>query len=170
MNIKAALAINGTAVRAYEPVSWAALEREWASTLEQAGRLSDADRRRSVNGEWSFVDTLRHLVFAIDKWFTVPSAGSRFHAIGIPNSGSASLPWDGLDPDADPTYDEVLAVRSDRSRRFAEHLAGLTDGDLDRDVDILENGTVPLRECVYTVFEEEFEHRRYALRDLAEVG
>ena len=31
----------------------------------------------------------------------------------------------------------------------------------------LENGIVPIRECVYTVIEEEFHHDRYATRDLA---
>ena len=34
-------------------------------------------------------------------------------------------------------------------------------------VTALENGMTPLRECIYTVFEEEFWHNRYALRDLA---
>ena len=36
-----------------------------------------------------------------------------------------------------------------------------------REVDVLENGPNPVRECLYTVFEEEFEHNRYAVRDLA---
>jgi len=34
----------------------------------------------------------------------------------------------------------------------------------------LENGTNPLLECIYTVFEEEFWHNRYARRDLAELS
>jgi hypothetical protein len=29
---------------------------------------------------------------------------------------------------------------------------------------------VPVRECIYTVLEEEFHHNRYALRDLALLG
>ena len=148
--------------------TWAQVELEWASSIARANQLTDAQRRQRVNDEWSFVETLRHLVFAIDKWFNVPlGGGGGFHAIGMPNTGSAGLPWPGLDPGADPTYDEVLAVRADRSKRFAEFLDTLTDGDLTRDVEIVENGTVPLNECLYTVFEEEFEHRRYALRDLA---
>jgi hypothetical protein len=43
----------------------------------------------------------------------------------------------------------------------------LTPDDLDRTVDVLENGPSPVRECVYTVFEEEFHHNRYVDRDLA---
>src|SRR5690349_21148904 len=55
--------------------TWTELERVWGETIEQARQLTDEQRRRSVNGEWSFVQTLRHLVFAIDKWFTVPLGG-----------------------------------------------------------------------------------------------
>lgn len=46
----------------------------------------------SVNEEWSFVQTLRHLVFAMDKWFTAPILGDRFHPIGLPNTGSVAGP------------------------------------------------------------------------------
>jgi hypothetical protein len=34
---------------------------------------------------------------------------------------------------------------------------------------VLENGTNPVQECIYTVFEEEFWHNRYAQRDLAQL-
>lgn len=148
----------------------AELDRVWADTIDRANRLTDAQRHESVDGEWSFVQTLRHLVFAVDKWFTVPVDGGVYDAIGLPNTGSASLPWPGLDPHADPTYEHVLAVRADRRQRLSACLANLGDEALDGEVDIEENGTVPLRECFYTVFEEEFEHRRYALRDLARLS
>jgi hypothetical protein len=36
-----------------------------------------------------------------------------------------------------------------------------------REVDALENGTVTVRDCISTVLEEEFEHHRRAVRDLA---
>ena len=59
----------------------------------------------SVGGEWSFVDTLRHLVFAMDKWFTTPILGDEeFHPIGLPNTGSADFGWPGLDRSAAPTF------------------------------------------------------------------
>ena len=41
--------------------------------------------------------------------------------------------------------------------------------DFTRPIDVLENGTNPLQECIYTVFEEEFWHNRYAQRDLAQL-
>jgi len=152
------------------------LERSWASTIEQARHLTNAQQHESVGGEWSFVQTLRHLVFAIDKWFTVPLDGGSFHPIGIPNTGSADFPWPGLDPTSDPSIDEVLAVRADRIGRFHTYLDALDARDardardaagLSRQVEVMENGTVTVTDCMHTVFEEEFEHRRYAMRDLA---
>ena len=148
-----------------------ALEREWDATIDGARRLTDAQRHESVGGEWSLVQTLRHLVFAVDKWFTVPVLGdATFHPIGLPNSGSVDFGWPGLDGDADPTFDEVLAVRRERAARLRAYLDHVGPSDLATEVVVLENGTTPVNECLYTVFEEEFEHLRYARRDLAQLG
>jgi hypothetical protein len=40
--------------------AWAALEQTWAATIARADRLIDAQRQQRVDGEWSFVETLRH--------------------------------------------------------------------------------------------------------------
>src|SRR5262249_56874338 len=111
--------------------------------------------------------TLRHLVFAMDKWFTEPILGEGFEPFGLPNTGSDALEWPGRDRTANPTFAEALEVRAGRAARLRNYLASVTESDLARDVDVLENGIVPVHECMYTVFEEEFEHNRYALRDLA---
>jgi hypothetical protein len=71
--------------------AWAALESEWADTIARALALPEAKLHESVNDEWSFVQTLRHLVFAMDKWFTAPILGERFHPIGLPNTSSRSI-------------------------------------------------------------------------------
>lgn len=147
--------------------TWAALEAEWATTVARAQALPDAARHQSVNDEWSFVQTLRHLVFAVDKWFTAPVLGQPFHPIGMPNGGSVDFPWAGLDYSLQPSFDEALAVRADRCTRVREFLGTVTAADLQREVDVMENGPHPLQECIYTVFEEEFWHNRYAVRDLA---
>lgn len=147
--------------------AWAALEDVWAATIDRARQLPEARLHESVNDEWSFVQTLRHLVFAMDKWFTAPVLGEGFHPMVIPNSGSDGLDWPGRDRTVDPTFDEVLDVRAQRAGRFGEYLATVTPADLDRTVEVLENGPNPIRECVFTVLEEEFEHNRYATRDLA---
>jgi DinB superfamily/Pentapeptide repeats (8 copies) len=149
--------------------AWAALEDEWAKTVARALALPEAKLHESVDDEWSFVQTLRHLVFAMDKWFTAPILGADFHPIGMPNSGSVDFPWPDLDDDLRPSVAEALAVRADRATRFRDYLATVAMDDLSRPVDVLENGTNPIQECLYTVFEEEFWHNRYAQRDLAQL-
>jgi len=57
--------------------------------------------------------------------------------------------------------------RADRTLRVRDYLAEVRAEDFTRPVDVLENGTNPLQECLFTVFEEEFWHNRYAQRDLA---
>lgn len=146
--------------------TWAALEDEWATTIARAQALPDEAVHASINGEWSLVDTLRHLVFAMDKWFTAPVIGAGFHPIGRPNSGSDGFPWPGLGAGLAPTFSEALAVRADRATRFRDYLVSVAEADLSRPVEVLENGENPLQECIYTVFEEEFWHNRYARRDL----
>jgi uncharacterized protein YjbI with pentapeptide repeats len=158
-------------VRAADPegirAAWAALEQTWAATIARADRLPDAQREERVDGEWSFVETLRHLLMAMDKWFTAPILGEGFHPIGLPDSGSVEFPWPDLDRDAAPSYDEVLAVRAQHADRFRAWLDELDAADLTGEVEVLEAGTVTVQECVFTVLEEEFEHHRYADRDLA---
>jgi DinB superfamily/Pentapeptide repeats (8 copies) len=149
--------------------AWAALEDEWAKTVAQALALPEAALDESVNGEWSFVQTLRHLVFAMDKWFSAPILGEGFHPIGLPNTGSIDFPWPGLDYDLTPSVSDALAVRADQAKRFGDYLAVVATTDFTRPIDVLENGANPLQECIYTVFEEEFWHNRYARRDLAQL-
>jgi hypothetical protein len=145
----------------------AALDAEWATTLAVARALPERSLHEMVDGEWSFVQTLRHLVFATDKWFTVPILGEPFHPIGLPNTGSIDFPWPGLDHELEPSLDDALAVRADRATRLRDFLDTVATADLSRPADVLENGANPLHECILTVFEEEFWHNRYARRDLA---
>ncbi len=146
--------------------TWAALGAELATTTQLVTALAADAVNDSVNGEWSFAQTLRHLVFAMDKWFTVPVAGAGFHPIGLPNGGSVNYPWPGLDLSLTPTFDEIAAVRADRSSRFSSFLDTVRADELDHSIDVPESGPHPLRECIFTVFEEEFWHNRYVRRDL----
>ncbi len=148
----------------------AGVDAAWASTIDMARTLPEAALHESVNGEFSFVQTLRHVVFAIDKWFTVPVLGGEFHPSGLPNSGSVDVPFPGLDYSLTPTSDEALAVLEDRSQRVRDYLVGVTASDFTTPVEILENGTNPIQECLFTVFEEAFWHNRYARRDLELLG
>jgi hypothetical protein len=148
--------------------TWTALEHQWDTTIERARRGDEAHVHTSVDGEWPLAQTLRHLVFAMDKWFSVPILGdATFHPIGMPNSGSVDFDWPGLDRNASPTFEEILEVRADRVARLHDFLGTLQPSDFTREVEILENGVTALKDCIGVVFEEEFEHNRYAVRDLA---
>lgn len=149
--------------------TWAALEEEWAKTVARANALPEGALHESVGEEWSFVQTLRHLVFAMDKWFTAPVLGERFHPIGAPNTGSVDFPWPDLDDNLTPSVADALAASADRATRLRDYLASVATTDLTRPIDVLENGENPLHECLYTIFEEAFWHNRYAQRDLAKL-
>jgi hypothetical protein len=148
---------------------WAALCEAWAATVARAQRLPAGEMHSSVDGEWSFVQSLRHLVFAMDKWFTAPILGGRFYPLGMPNTGSIDFPWPDLDRDATPSLTEVLAARAGQANLLGDYLAAVTTDDLTRSVDVRENGPHRVRDCIATVFEEEFWHNRYADRDLAKL-
>ena len=149
--------------------AWAALEDEWAKTIARRRALPEEALHESVDGEWSFVQTLRHLVFAMDKWFTAPVLGEGFHPIGLPNTGSVDFPLPGLDYDLRRRSRKCSPFERIVPTRFRDFLASLDADRLRPPVDVLENGTNPVHECLYTVFEEEFWHLRYARRDLAEL-
>ena len=44
--------------------AWAILERLWEETVARARTFPEAELHRSVDDEWSFIQTLRHLNFA----------------------------------------------------------------------------------------------------------
>ena len=146
--------------------AWSAVSSRWDATIERAQPLPEETLHASVDGEFSFVQTLRHLVFAIDKWFTAPILGGEFAPIGLPNTGSLDFPWPGIVRDADPSFADTLAVRRDRAARFSRYLADLVPADLTQTHEVLENGTAPLQACLHVVFEEEMAHHGYATRDL----
>jgi DinB superfamily/Pentapeptide repeats (8 copies) len=146
--------------------AWGAVCALWDATIERAQQLPEETLHASVDGEFSFVQTLRHLVFATDKWFTAPILGGEFDPIGLPNTGSLDFPWPGIDHDSDPSFADTLAVRRDRAARFARYLVDLEPADLVETREVLENGNAPVQACLHVVFEEEMAHHGYATRDL----
>ncbi len=149
---------------------WQAFDTAWESVIERALGLTEEQRNASVGGEWSFAQTVRHLVFAIDKWFTVPILGGAFHPMGVPNTGSVDFGWPGLDAAADPTFDAAVAAWRDRSAQLRDHLDGIEPASLTDEVMVLENGASAVHDCIGVVFEEHFQHLRYAIRDLDRLG
>jgi hypothetical protein len=153
--------------------AWDTLERLWADTVERARRLPPERLHESVDGEWSFIETLRHLVFATDAWI-------RRGILGDPSPWDAlDLPWDEMpdtpgvprDRDVRPSLDAVLDLRRDRMSTVRQVIEGLTDESLDRHTTPVEGPGWPeprsylVRECLSVVLTEEWEHRLYAERD-----
>lgn len=148
--------------------TWWSIEREWVSLCDRV-RSEPSLAEASVNGEWTLRQTLRHLIFAMDKWFSFPLLGARaFTPCGLPNTGSQGRDWPGLDPSADPSFDEVLGLCAAQSARFVSYLEGADFAVLPESVEVLENGSVPTLMCFHAVLEEKFEHLRYMLRDLGD--
>jgi hypothetical protein len=151
--------------------AWAALERTWAATLDRVAGMPDGTVDVQVDGEWSFAQTLRHLVMATDTWLgrAIEGVERPFHPIGQPDDGYAA---DGNDPSVfattAPSYAEVLEVRAGHVARVRDFLAAVTAGELDA---ARANPWGPqhpetVRSCLHTILEEEWEHHRYAVRDL----
>jgi len=149
---------------------WQSFLAAWGSVIERAQRVPEEQHHASVDGEWSFVETIRHLVFATDKWFTVPILGGAFHPMGLPNSGSADFGWPGVDDLADPTFEDAVAAWRDRSEQLRDHLDDIEAEALTVEVTVLENGASAVHDCIGVVFEEHFQHLRYATRDLDRLG
>lgn len=151
--------------------SWTTLEAEWAAVLSAVAAEDPSVVDASVDGEWSLRDTLRHLLFAVDKWFAQPILGDvSFTPIGLPNTSSRGGDWPGLDLDADPDFATVLATRAAQHERFGIYISSTRTEDLPETVTIRENGTAPGLMCLHVVLEEEFEHLRYMVRDLTTLG
>ncbi|HET8658672.1 MAG TPA: DinB family protein [Micromonosporaceae bacterium] len=153
--------------------AWAVLERLWAGTVARARTFPEAALHRSVDGEWSFIQTLRHLGFASAAWVgrMVLGNASPWHRLDLPwdeAPGWDDIPWDR---EAQPTLDEVLTVRRERQAMVRRVLESLTDDQLASTVTRTEPGWprlegFPVKECLRVVLNEEWEHRLYAERDL----
>jgi hypothetical protein len=157
--------------------AWAILERRWEETLARARKLPEATLHRSVDDEWSFIQTLRHLNFASAAWVGRMILGnpSPWHPLDLPWDEAPR--WDGIpcDRQARPSLDEVLAVRHARQAMVRQVMADLTDEQLASQVSRAEPGWpqidgFPVTECLRIVLNEEWEHRLYAERDLAILG
>jgi hypothetical protein len=48
--------------------AWAILERLWEGTVARARTFPETALHRSIDDEWSFIQTLRHLNFACAAW------------------------------------------------------------------------------------------------------
>jgi hypothetical protein len=155
---------------------WDTAERLWAEAGERAGRLPATALAEQVDEEWSFEQTLRHLVFITDAWAsrTVLDEPMPYHRLGLPQSWypAADAAALGIDLTAKPSYAEIAAARADRMAVIWRIVAELTDSGLGR---LCQRSPAPgypdeertVIDCIGVVMDEEIEHYRFAVRDLA---
>ena len=91
--------------------AWDVIEQLWAGTVARARELDPALLHDRVDDEWSFIETLRHLVFATDAW------------VGRVVLGDPS-PWDPLDL----PWDEMPDIGGDPARPRGAARAGRSAG------------------------------------------
>jgi hypothetical protein len=155
--------------------AWATLERTWAATLERVAAMPGGTVDVSVGGEWSFAQTLRHLVLATDMWLGrgILRTAQPFHPLGLRDAGTEAD--GGLDRSifttATPSYAEVLEARAGRVAMVRDFLAAVTPDEL---AETRSNPHDPDHQestlsCLHVILEEEWEHHRYAVRDLAAI-
>jgi hypothetical protein len=154
--------------------AWDIVERRWDGTVARARRLDPVLLHESVGGEWSFIETLRHLVFATDAWVRRAILGdpAPWDPLGLPWDEMRDTPGVPRDRAARPSLDVVLELRRDRMSTMRDVLGGLTGQSLNSETEPVEGPgwppprSYPVRECLLCVLNEEWEHRLYAERDL----
>jgi len=142
--------------------AWAGVDRAWEAAITEAAALPAGTVDVRVDGEWSFSETLRHLVRATDVWLGKGVLGldeADFHPLGLAHGASPAVPC---------AYADVLVARASRVALVRDFLAAVTDEALDGERPNPHNpaaaGTV--RNCLHVILEESWEHLRFALRDL----
>jgi hypothetical protein len=155
--------------------AWVIIEQAWPQTIERAQRLPPDLLHERVQDEYSFIETLRHLVFATDAWVGRAILGrpEPYSPLGLPHDEMEPDPSVPNDRDARPSLDEMLALRADRMRTVQDVIATLTDEVLEGETDPVPSpgyppaGSYPVRRCLRAIVNEEWLHRLYAERDLA---
>lgn len=152
-------------------LAWGAVERGWAGVVERARAMPEGTEDVSVAGEWSLAQTLRHLVMATDTWLrrSIQGVDEPYHPIGQPHAEYATDGYDmSIFCEDSPSFERVLEVRAERLAMVRGFLADLTDEQLQ---DASTNPWAPDHPCrvldsLQTILNEEWEHLRYAVRDL----
>jgi hypothetical protein len=151
------------------------LRADWATTIERLRAMRPGTEHQRVSGEWSAVETLRHLIFVHDSWIRRCCWGSTrlFTPIGLASDFVPDQQEQGLDPAAAPGLDEVLAVRAEQDAELAAWLATVTPDDLSAVAPVPAGSGWPpyargksVLECLQVVLDEEWAHHGFCVRDL----
>jgi uncharacterized protein YjbI with pentapeptide repeats len=114
--------------------AWVMVEDLWQSTNAHARELPEAVLYERVDDEWSFAETLRHLVLATDCWLRrmVKGMDYPFHPWGLAGSWLTDPATWGIDPLASPSLLDVLELRRDRMDEVRQTIGALSAEELDR--------------------------------------
>lgn len=142
--------------------AWTTVDRAWDAAIERAAALPAGSVDVRIDDEWSFAETLRHLVHATDIWLGKGIMGleeADFHPLGLGH---------GTKVTEARSLDDVLAARADRNAMVRDFLATVTDEVLDEERRNPHDpaAAVTVRSCLHVILEESWEHLRFALRDL----
>ncbi len=159
-------------------LAWDTVERLWSDTVARARTLDPALLHERVGGEWSFIQTIRHLAFATETWLLRAIGGdpAPWHPLSLPWDEAPDTPEVPNDRTARPDLDTALTLRLDRMALVRSYVDALT-------VEVLDSMTTPVdapgwpepisfpvRQCLLVILNEEWEHRLYAERDLAKLS
>jgi uncharacterized damage-inducible protein DinB len=154
--------------------AWDIVERLWDDTVGRARRLDPELLHESVDGEWSFIETLRHLAFATDCWIRRALQGdpAPWHPLDLPWDEMPDTPGVPRDRQVRPSLDEALELRRDRMATVRTVIDGLTEESLAAHTEPVQGPgwpppeSFPVREVLLVVLNEEWHHRKFAERDL----
>jgi hypothetical protein len=166
-------------IRSDEPAdlrqAWRQLRDDWATTAERVRSMPEGSEHRGVDGEWSMVETLRHLVFVHDSWFRrcVLGLSEPFTPMGLASPFVPNQEEQGLDRSARPSLDEVLGVRERQASQIEAWLAQVSPEQLAQSAPVPDGVGWPpyargwrVRQCLGTVLNEEWAHHGFCVRDL----
>lgn len=150
------------------------LSDAWRTTVDRL-RLTPGLEQRSVNGEWSAAQTLRHLVFVHDSWFRRCCLGlrERFSPMGMGPDDARYREANGLDLSLSPGLEEIVSPREHQVAELLAWLDDVTAEQLVAPAPVPDDDVWPpyargrtVRQCLGTVLTETFEHHRFCVRDL----
>lgn len=136
--------------------AWGALEETWDATCAHAEAMPEESLRARVQGEWSFIETLRHLIYVTDIWLgkAARRADSPFHPLGL----SYDDEFDAEKPTDSSSFADVLEARRDRQIQVRDFLESVMDDIL---AEQRSNPHDPsfdeaVLSCIQTILEEEW--------------
>ncbi len=149
--------------------AWRQLRDDWAATVERVRSMPAGSEDQGVDGEWSMVETLRHLVFVHESWFRrcVLGVTEPFTAFGLGPEQAE------LDRSARPSLAEVLVVRDRQAAELEAWLDAVTPKQLARTAPVPDDDRWPpyakgrsVQSCIAVALDEEWAHHGFCVRDL----